>query len=268
MLLNRKIVGGALLLVVLFLLAGLGSALTLRRAATTTATVRHTESVRRAIDDAWRQMIELETGMRGYLLSGNDEFIENYESARAGIPDRLAALRRLVADDPSQEARLDELEPILYERISLADSYLRVRKTQGLSAASEAASAGGGKTLMDRGRRLVEQLAAEEDRLLQERMSSDRTASIATYAVLGGAFTAGILLVITAAALLGRSIPRRTRELVDGLDRLASGDLDVRVSPGARDELGQLASAFNRTVAQRREASAALTHVTTLLGGL
>src|SRR3954468_12343882 len=56
-----------------------------------------------------RLVIDLETGVRGRLLTGDERFLEPYRAAQAAIPDTQAALRALI-DDPAQQRRLAVLE--------------------------------------------------------------------------------------------------------------------------------------------------------------
>src|SRR5687767_10416985 len=65
------------------------------------------------IAQAWlvnKLVVDQETGLRAYLLARDDEFLDPYTSAAVDLPGAIAELRRLVADDAAQSARVDELE--------------------------------------------------------------------------------------------------------------------------------------------------------------
>jgi methyl-accepting chemotaxis protein len=73
----------------------------------TAAWVNHTNLV---ISDATalaKAAIDVETGSRGYLLTGDEEFLAPYQNGLADFERTAAELRRLVDDNPSQ---LDQLE--------------------------------------------------------------------------------------------------------------------------------------------------------------
>ena len=71
--------------------------------------VEHTDRVTRSAAEAQRLSVDLESGMRGFLITGDPRFLEPYEAAQSRIGAELAALRNLVADNQSQVARLDRI---------------------------------------------------------------------------------------------------------------------------------------------------------------
>ena len=71
--------------------------------------VEHTDQVTRSAAEAQRLSVDLESGMRGFLITGDARFLEPYEAAQSRIGAELAALRVLVADNQPQVARLDRI---------------------------------------------------------------------------------------------------------------------------------------------------------------
>lgn len=59
--------------------------------------------------------VDMETGMRGYLLAGKEEFLEPYEAGEAETYQRIADLQKTVDDNPAQVERLAEAEQVLRE---------------------------------------------------------------------------------------------------------------------------------------------------------
>jgi len=79
---------------------------------------RHSEEVLVAANQLERLVVDLETGQRGFVITGEERFLEPWRAARTALPDHARALERLVADIPAQESRV--------RRISQkATSYLR-----------------------------------------------------------------------------------------------------------------------------------------------
>src|SRR5579883_3474185 len=72
--------------------------------------VEHTLQVRADIRDAMLELARAETGLRGYLLSGEDSYLATYRGAREALPVPLASLQRLVADNPAQVVRLQQVQ--------------------------------------------------------------------------------------------------------------------------------------------------------------
>jgi CHASE3 domain sensor protein len=77
--------------------------------------VQHTDRVINNANEAVKLTVDLETGMRGYLLSGDDKFLEPYETARPRIEVVLNTLLELTADNPAQTDRLRRLQALQQE---------------------------------------------------------------------------------------------------------------------------------------------------------
>src|SRR4051812_25068766 len=75
--------------------------------------VIHTHEVLRQIDDLFSTLREAETGQRGYLLTGEEKYLEPYENSLAGLERELGELRELTANSPSQRRRFQALEPLV-----------------------------------------------------------------------------------------------------------------------------------------------------------
>ncbi|VTU38367.1 response regulator [Variovorax sp. RA8] len=75
----------------------------------TIAWVEHTDRVTRNAAEVQRRSIDMETGMRGFLITGDDSFLERYDSAQARIKTDLGALRSLVSDNRQQVDRIDRI---------------------------------------------------------------------------------------------------------------------------------------------------------------
>jgi PAS domain S-box-containing protein len=265
--LNRKISLGALFFAVVLILGGLAAGVTLRTLTRNGEAIRHTDSVLHVLDTTLALTIDIETATRGFVITGKDEFLEPLNAARDRLPETLQRLRVLTAED-GQSARVDQLDEAIDERLAVTDEFVDIRRTRGLNAAAEAFAGGRGKRVTDRLRGLLGEMREGERVRLAERIAADQAGALRTYRVLATAFSSAIVLVLVATFLLRRGITLRTRRLLRGLERLTAGDLAVKVEPGAQDELGQLASAFNEAVRQRRRSEDALTRAKTLLDGL
>ena len=114
---------------------------------------------------------DLETGQRGYMLTGNDSYLEPYHAALPVIRQNLQALSALAVP-------LDGLPQLVDERVSGADAAVAVRRNGGLAAAVDAIGNGKGKQVMDALRVKIAALQAaaaarveKRDHVMQERAS-------------------------------------------------------------------------------------------------
>ena len=74
--------------------------------------VEHTDRVINNANEAVKLTVDLETGMRGYLLSGDEQFLDPYEVAKPRIDVALNTLLELTADNPVQTDRLRRLQAL------------------------------------------------------------------------------------------------------------------------------------------------------------
>jgi len=62
---------------------------------------RHSQEVLTAANQLERLVVDLETGQRGFVITGQEEFLEPWEDAMAALPEQASTLERLVADNPT-----------------------------------------------------------------------------------------------------------------------------------------------------------------------
>jgi uncharacterized protein (UPF0297 family) len=93
----------------LFVIAALALSFNLGRLKVSFTWVEHTNEVIRNIGAVERALLEAESGERGYLLTGDRTYLDNYSRARAEISPLLQRLERLISDNQDQTRRLTEL---------------------------------------------------------------------------------------------------------------------------------------------------------------
>lgn len=114
--------------------------------------VEHTDRVTRAASELQRQSIDMETGMRGFLITGDEAFLEPYQSALPRMKSDTAALRELVSDNRQQVERLDRIAATQTTWNEFARSLIAARR------AGEDAQA---QVRLGRGKRLTDDMRAE-----------------------------------------------------------------------------------------------------------
>ncbi|SDU96116.1 response regulator [Pseudomonas mucidolens] len=122
--------------------------------------VEHTDRVINNLNETAKLTIDLETGMRGYLITGDEHFLDPYEVAKPRIVAELRGLQELVADNPQQIDRLKRLEAMQVEWNGYAQEMIRLRRENGDYRG--AVQAGRGKRLTDEVRKEYAQAVAVE----------------------------------------------------------------------------------------------------------
>ena len=158
------------------------------------------------------QITDIETGQRGFLLTGRPEFLEPYQRARALIPVQFRLIRNLLQDNTVQKQRLDTLESLAQQRIALAVETIRLRSEDPKSwAAQEMTWLRRGKAQMDEIRLRMEAVKREEKELLALRgLESESSARIGLIGQLAGTALSFAILIFSF-VVLWRDL-RRSRQ--------------------------------------------------------
>ncbi|WP_095194208.1 response regulator [Pseudomonas sp. Irchel 3A7] len=138
--------------------------------------VEHTDRVINNANEAVKLTVDLETGMRGFLLSGDDKFLEPYETAKPRIEVVLNTLLELTADNPVQTDRLHRLQALQVEWADYAQSMIDLQRTSG--DYRSAVRAGKGKRLTDEIRKQFEDVIDMEQQLRAARNEEVRRTTI------------------------------------------------------------------------------------------
>ncbi|SDP90984.1 methyl-accepting chemotaxis protein [Ectopseudomonas guguanensis] len=216
----------------------------------------HTYDVIIESTDLLASLINIETGARGFAITGRDQFLEPLRAGQKDFEVHLADLRQLTRDNPAQQRRFAELQSV-YEQWLREDinSLLELRRqvaagAQSFDALIEQVAAGNAKVKMDAMRRLLGEVQAEERGLLEQRTTSMNDAkSLSLVILLVGGLLATVL-AISVAFLLSRSIAGRLQQVVEVARSVAQGRLDSNIERAGRDEIGVLLDAF-ATMQQR-----------------
>ena len=112
------------------------------------------EQVLSAVKDA-------ETGQRGFVLTGDPEYLEEYNTAIANLPSHLNELRASVADEPPERTRVATLSGLISEKLSELHETVTLRQTEGFKAALAVVQTNRGKHAMDDIRQIGEDLRSE-----------------------------------------------------------------------------------------------------------
>jgi methyl-accepting chemotaxis protein len=210
--------------------------------------VTHTYQVKANLSEVLIRLADAETAQRGYLLTGENRFLEPYRAAVQGIDRDVQDVQELTTDNPNQQRRVARLQPLIANKISkLAEgSTLRTRDTSG---AALTVYIDQGKAVMDEIRQVIGEMDQEENRLLKERdQTSKTTAAFARAAMIVGGSLVFILVAIIA-FLIQRSITRPLNTFMQFVGRVGEGDLTQQAKISTADEIGELGRCLDRMVA-------------------
>ena len=205
---------------------------------------RQTHEVLSAANRLERLVVDLETGQRGFLITGEERFLAPWTAARRAIPGAADAMVELTAD-PRQRRRA--LEIVAAVRAYLGGySIPLVRQVRaGDPSARGDAVAADGKRRLDAIRARFEAFTTEERRLSSERLDrAEDDAHDATVAAIAG-LAGSVLLIALFTGYMTRAVVLPVRRAAGMAGRLAEGDLSARLPETGVDEIGELEAAFN-----------------------
>jgi len=89
--------------------------------------VAHTHAVETSLATTLEYAIDIETGSRGFAVTGDESFLQLYRDANQFTGQALQALRRMTADNPMQQRRLEHLESQIVARIEISKTMVAER---------------------------------------------------------------------------------------------------------------------------------------------
>ena len=199
------------------------------------------------------QVAEAATGVRGYLLTGRDDFLTPYREATLLLPATLAGLQAR-STDPEQRASLERIAPLLQKKLASLENMRGQRNASAVELQQHLLSS---KRILDKLRTEIGIMSQRESTLVNERSQALQLASNRNLWMTIAVAAAGLAgAMATLAFTVG--LVRRVRLAAENAERLNS-DLPLKSTPDTRDELGQLADRLHQaSVLLAGRASAAL----------
>lgn len=228
---------------------------------------RHSLEVLLATDGLEADIIDVQAEYRGFLLTNDERFLTQMKENEQGALRHFQDIHKLTADNPAQQAKIKQIEALTTDWITTIVKPL-IAKRRGLAAAPNAVEQISRAPLLVEGlgkvkalRQLLDDFAEEEKKLLTERSSAAESLrqSMQMLLIFGG--LACVLAAAAIAFVLVRAILRPLGHLTSTVSQIAAGQQSARVEVLGRDELGQVATEFNRMAQsvednQRRELEA------------
>lgn len=170
--LEKKLIIGIIAVSILLIITGIVSYKTLIDSIETARDVAHTHEVLTEIENTLSTLKDAETGQRGFLIAGQEDYLEPFHKANEDIRKRLARLKELTARNPRHRERLAALEPLIKARFDDLHRTVKLRRNEGFESAQKVVLANEGKEKMDSLRQLFDEMREEENTALQGHLAS------------------------------------------------------------------------------------------------
>jgi signal transduction histidine kinase len=217
---------------------------------------RHAKAVTAQTLQLEKLVLDLDTGLRGYVLTGKRDLLEPWTSAQQALPAKRKAFLRLATTTAAERERARTLVDQIEQYVAgYAVPVVQIAETTPAASRTDVVREEGARELADIRAGFASFLAKENALAAARTSAAQHRSELAIIAAVGG-LVASALLIIGFGLYFARSIARPVRDVADGAARLAGGDLTTRLEPQPHGvgEVAELTDAFNQ-MAERLEAS-------------
>jgi PAS domain S-box-containing protein len=177
--------------------------------------ILQTRAVLEQIGQVLTHTTDAETGQRGFVLTGNPEYLQVYNQAIASLPAELSKLGASVADDVALRTRVATLTGLIPDKLAELKETVALRQNEGFQAALSVVQTNRGKHAMDEIRKLGGDLQHEIDTSLQQDINQRRQLETQTRLTLAFAGVVLFVFLLLATFDIGRATAERDRLIVD-----------------------------------------------------
>ena len=256
---GRLYLGFALLLAMILLLAGVVAYESYRIAEVNLERQERAVELHQRVDDLEIDLLNMETGKRGYLLNGEESFLEPYNEGRRDFEGELEEARRVNAaanGEVLDPQTLNELDAQYEVVLDLFAQQIATRRTGATSP--EALKLGQGKAEMDEARAILARLQGQASESQREAREGTQAAVRRETALAVSLGALAVLTVLGSVLYVRSGVISPLQKLREGATKVGEGDLGHRIDLRSGDEPGAVAAAFNEMLDRRQEAEGAL----------
>ncbi|MBB5753914.1 methyl-accepting chemotaxis protein [Prosthecomicrobium pneumaticum] len=226
----------------------------------------HTYEVLDKVDGLMAALVDQETGLRGFLITGREGSLDPLRAGEKAFEENWSAAKSLTSDNPAQQARLAAVRQEVDEWQRNVSHYAidLMAKPGSQDLARDVERAGKGKAYFDKIRAHVAELKEAEASLLGVRNAAMRSAEAMIWFAVALSVASVLVIGLIAAFVLNKLIAVPLRATAAGMDRIRGGDFATPVAhTERRDEIGAISTALlsfrddlAAAEAARREAAA------------
>lgn len=209
----------------------------------------HTYEVLSQLEGALQQMINMETGQRGFSLTGDEKSLEPFNSGRENFDMYYNKAKELTSDNPTQQEILSRLKKTQEEWLAIAENSINLRRnvSKGQGTMDDVVrdeQAAKGKAAFDSFRSIIQESRSIEETLLDKRQEEAAALQTSTnYILIIGTVIAALLSVFIAYFITGM-ITKPVNKVKKVAEEIAGGNLNVSIDVDSKDEVGALTEAI------------------------
>lgn len=212
---------------------------------------QHDMEVHNLANQIQKNVLDIETGMRGYVITGKEEYLEPYNTASRSWLDNYNTLHSLLSDNGQQKRNLEEMKPLIMNYINSSAEYVVSQKTiNNQSALDDFFNNNKGKKRTDELREHFDSFLENQTNVTNQRVEKLNQDNNNLKITLYGLIIVVTLITIATAIVLSNSIVKTIKQVVTTIKGVTDSketevDLSTRIEVSTHDETRELAEAMN-----------------------
>ncbi|TDK64006.1 response regulator [Bacillus salipaludis] len=234
----------------------------------------HDIQVHDLVNQLQKNVLDMETGMRGYVITGDNQYLDPYEDGSRSWLINYNKLHSLLMHNTNQKHNLEEIKPLIQSWIKNSGEYvIEAKKANDTAALNRHFKENTGKKLTDQLNTQFDSFLNEEKQLTAQRIDklnqNNINLKITFYTII---ILVSIITLVTAFSL-GNSIVKTIRQVVRTIQSITESkvDLSTRIKVKTRDETRDLADAMNNLLSSLEKQSwiqKSMTEISTMYQGI
>ncbi len=195
--------------------------------------------------------IDMETGMRGYLLSGRDDFLGPFKEGSKNFDKATDKLLKHIEGNESQTALLqDAVKTIQGWKKNVSEANIALRASIGdaktMDDMADLVAEARGQKYFSEFRAVMDDFRQVEKNHMTERLEASKSAVTNTYLIIAFCVLGAVIIGLALAFVIGNGIANPIRKMTTAMNELADGKLDAEIpAANTKDEIGEMATAMN-----------------------
>lgn len=257
---KRNLLLGLGLSLILLFISSLASYFSITNLISNSEMVRKSNATIKDLDNVLSLMKDAETGQRGYLLTGDQMFLEPYINAKSKIAEAISTLSAEISDTDVQSKKFDKMQLLIYSRMQILQQNLTKKKENKVVNIEQLLD---GKKQMDDLRMNIADMQNEETKMLQSRTEMmDKFASYTPFLIIISSLLAITITLVffrkvsqdfNEKNILTQELEQKNKETEDRLvaienvaEKISNGDYHILLDQNAKDSLGSVAEPLNQ----------------------
>lgn len=256
---KRNLLISSLVSLLVLMISSTASFLSIKSLLDSNSWIKHTQQVIYNLNEGSALLTEAQTSMRGYLITGDDQFVDRYHQSEEKSNNYFEKVKELTVDNPAQQKQLKELDVLRDNFFKYLNNQV-VKKSLGKNLVTFDLNEG--RKMMNELRERIKVVESTEQNLLKIRNeNSDRYGSYSIILIIVAfiiAFVISIVFLVrilkdyNERALLQQELERKDKETADRIEaistiagNISNGNYDIRVDDTKRDALGSVGESLN-----------------------